>query len=196
MTIKNTYFLPRIDDLFDQPKGVVVFSKIDLRSRYHQVHIKEEDIFKTTFRTRYEHYEFFILPFGSINPLATFMCFMNSVLHPYLDKFVIVFIDYILVYSKNDEEHAEHLAAMLRLLREHQLYAKLSKCSLFQTKVHYLGHVVSKEGITIDPEKIRAIREWKAPKNVDEVRLFMGLVGYYKGFIGKLSRITYPITSL
>eukprot|EP00253_Pinus_taeda_P017661 PITA_17661 len=134
--INNRYPLPRIDDLFDQLKGAIAFSKIELRSGYHQVHI--------------------------------------NVLCPYLDNFVIVFINDILIYSKIEEEHADHLAAVLRLIREHQLYVKLSKCNFFQTKVHYLGHVVSKEGIAVDPEKIRAIMEWATPKNVDEARSFMG----------------------
>jgi len=124
------------------------------------------------------------------------MCLMNSVLCLYLNKSVIVFIDDTLVYSKNEEEHVEHLAAMLSLSREHKLYAKLNKCSFFQTEVHYLGHVVSKEGISVDPEKIRAITGWVAPKNVDEVRSFMGLAGYYRRFIRNFSQITYPITSL
>ena len=115
------------------------------------------------------------------------MCLMNSMLHPYLDKFVIVFIDDILVYSKNEETHVEHLAIVLRLLRENQLYAKLNKCSFFQTKVHYLGHVVSKEGVAVDPKKIRVIMEWVAPKSVDEVRYFMGLEGYYRRFIKNFS---------
>eukprot|EP00253_Pinus_taeda_P019380 PITA_19380 len=120
----------------------------------------------------------------------------DSVLRPYLDKFVIVSRDDILIYSKNEEEHVEPLASMFKLLREHQLYAKLSKSNLFQTKVHYLGHVVSKEGIVVDPEKIRAIMERETPKNVDEVRSFMGLAGYYTRLIGNFSRIAYPVTSL
>jgi len=119
---------------------------------------------------------------------------MNSVLRPYLDKFVIVFIDDILVYSKNEEDHVEHLAAMLRLLRENQLYAKLSKCSFLHTEVHYLGHVVSKEGIAVYPKKIRAIMEWVAPKSVDEVIFFMGMAGYYRRFIRNFSHISYPVT--
>eukprot|EP00253_Pinus_taeda_P009519 PITA_09519 len=118
----------------------------------------------------------------------------NSVLHPYFDKFVIVFIDDILVYSQNEEEHVKNLAVVLRLLTEHQLYAKLSKCSFCHTEVHYLGHVVSKEGNAVASEKIRAIMEWVAPKNVDEVRYFIGLVDYYRKFIKKFSYITYPIT--
>ena len=114
-----------------------------------------------SFQTRYGHCEFFVVPFAFTNALTTFMCLMNSVLHPYMEKFVIVFIDDILIYSENEEEHAEHMALMVRFLREHQLYAKLRKCNLFHIKVHYLGHVVSKEGIIVDPEKIRAIMEGK-----------------------------------
>ena len=135
VTIKNMYPLSRIDDLFDRLNRAVVFYNIDLRLGYHQVRIKEEDIFKTMFRTRYGHYEYVIVTFGLTNALVTFMCLMNSVLCPYLDKFVIVFIDDILVYSKNEEEHAKHLVEALRLIREPQLYAKLSKCSFFQIEV-------------------------------------------------------------
>ena len=131
MTIRNRYPLLKIDDLFDQLKGATVFSKIDLRSGYHRVRIKDEDIYKIAFRTRYGHYEFVVVPFGLTNAPTTFMCLMNNVLHPYLDKFVIMFIDDILVYSKNEEEHVEHLVAVWRLLRENQLYAKLNKCSFF-----------------------------------------------------------------
>ena len=191
VTIKNKYLFPRIDDLFDQLKGVVVFSKIDLRFRYHQVCIKEDDIYKTAFWTRYGHYEFIVVPFGLANALATFMCLMNILLCLYLDKFVILFIDDIFLYYKNEEEHVDHLAKLLRLLREHQLYAKLSKCNLFHTEVHYLGHVVSKEDIAIDPAKIRAIIKWVAPRNVDEMRYFMGLVSYYRMFIRNFSQISY-----
>jgi len=158
--------------------------------------MKEDEIFKTVFKTRYDHYEFVFVPFGLTNSPATFMCFINSVLHLYLDKCVVVFIDDILIYYNNEEEHAEHLAAFLKLLRKHQLYAKLNKCILFQTKVHYLGHVFSKEGIAVDPKKIRAIMDFVSPKSVDEVRYFMGLARYYHRFIRKFSHITYPITSL
>eukprot|EP00253_Pinus_taeda_P035497 PITA_35497 len=145
-----------------------MFSKIDLRFGYHHACIIEEDIYKTILRTRYGHYEFFVLPFGLTNAPTTFMYLMDSVLCPYLDEIFIVFIDDILVYSKNEEDHVEHLEAVLRLLREIQLYANLKKRSFFQTEVHYLGHVVSKEGIVVDPEKIRVIMEWVAPRNVDE----------------------------
>ena len=130
MTIKNRYLLPRIDDLFDQLRGATVFSKIDLRSGYHRVRIKDEDIFKTTFRTRYGHYEFVVVPFRLTNALAIFMCLMNNVMHKYIDKFVVVFIDDILIYSKSEEEHKEHLKIVLQELREHQLYAKFYVTSL------------------------------------------------------------------
>jgi len=172
MTIKNIYPLPRIDNLFDQVRGVATFSKIDLRSGYHQVRIKEEDIIKTTFRTRYGHYEFVVIPFGLTNAPASFMCLMNNILSKYLDKFVIVFIDNILIYSKNEQDHKEHLRIVLQMLREHQLYAKFSKCEFFQSKIHYLGHVISKEGISVDRDKIQAIMGWPIPKDVSDIRSF------------------------
>ena len=191
---KNMYPLPRIDDLFDQLKGATMFSNIDFRSRYHQVHIKEEDIYNNVLRTRYGNYEVFVVPFSLNDSPATFMCLMNSMMPPYLDKFFIVFIDDILIYYKNKEEHVEHLEIVLRLQRQNQLYAYLRKHSFFQTQVHYLGHVVSKEGIVVDPKNIREIMEWKALKNVDEVRSFMVLASYYRRFIENFSWIAYLIT--
>jgi hypothetical protein len=196
VTIKNKYPLPRIDDLFDQLGGASVFSKIDLRSGYHQVRIKGEDIHKTTFWTQYGHYEFVVVPFGLTNGPATFMCLMNNVLSKFLDKFVLVFIDDILIYSKNREEHEEHLRLVLQVLREHQLYAKFSKCDFFQKQIHYLGHVMSKEGVAVDPDKIRYIMEWPTPKDVSDIRSFMGLAGYYRIFIKDFSKIGCPITAL
>eukprot|EP00253_Pinus_taeda_P020635 PITA_20635 len=192
---QNKYPLPRIDELFDQVKGAKVFSKIDLRSGYHQIRIKEEDISKTAFRTRYGHYEFVVLPFGLTNAPATFMCLMNRVFHRFLDKFVLIFIDDILIYSRSHEEHKEHLRMVLQTLREHQLYAKFSKCDFFE-EIQYLGHVITKEGIAVDPEKIKTIMEWPMPKDVADIRSFMGLAGYYRRFVEGFSRIAYPITSL
>ena len=156
--------MPRIDDLFDQLRGATVFSKIDLRSGYHQVRIKDEDIFKIAFRTRYCHYEFVVIPFGLTNAPAFFMCLMNNVMHKYLDKFVVVFIDDILIYSKTEEEHKEHLKIVLQELRDHQLFVKFSKCDFFKDKIKYSGHVVTKEGISVNLEKIRAIKDWLVPK--------------------------------
>jgi hypothetical protein len=194
--VKNKYPMSRIDDLFDQLKDEKIFSKIDLRSGYHQVRIKDEDISNTAFRKRYGHYEFTVVPFGLSHAPFVFMCLMNGVFRDYLDKFVIIFLDDILVYSKSEEEHEQHPRMVLQVLRENQLYAKLSKCSFYQEKIHYLGHIISKDGIVVDPEKIKAIRGWSVPKNVTEVRSFMGLAGYYKGFIAGFSRIAHPITSL
>jgi hypothetical protein len=195
-TIKNQYPLSRIDDLFDQMKGATVFSKIDLRSGYHQLQIKEDDIPKTTFKMRFGHYEFTVLPFGLTNAPGVFMSLMNGVFREYLDKFIQVFIDDILIYSQTTEEHDEHLRLVLQCLREHKLYGKLSKCSFYQSKIHYLGHVISDEGIIVDPAKVEAIMEWPAPTNVPEVHSFMGLAGYYRRFVEGFSKIANPITEL
>ncbi|KAL5546420.1 hypothetical protein UlMin_006107 [Ulmus minor] len=179
VTIKNKYPLPRIDDLFDQLKGAVVFSKIDLRSGYHQLRIKESDIPKSTFHTRYGHYEFLVMPFGLTNAPAAFMDLMNRVFKAYLDKFVIVFIDDILVYSRSQEKHANHLRMVLQTLVEHRLYAKFSKCEFWLQSVQFLGHVISKDGLSVDPAKIEAVSKWAAPTSVTEIRSFLGLAGYY-----------------
>jgi hypothetical protein len=165
-TIKNQYSLSRIDDLFDQMKGATVFSKIDLRSGYHQLRIKEDDIPKTTFKMRFRHYEFTILPFGLTNAPGVFMSLMNGVFREYLDKFIQVLIDDILIYSWMIEEHDEHLRLVLQCLREHNLFGKLSKCSFYQSQIHYLGHVISGEGIVVDPTKVKAIMKWPVPTNV------------------------------
>ncbi|KAG8483540.1 hypothetical protein CXB51_023539 [Gossypium anomalum] len=159
LTIKNKYPLPRIDDLFDQLRGASVFSKIDLRSGYYQLRVKEEDIQKTAFRTRYGHYEFLVMPFGLTNAPAAFMDMMNRVFQPYLDQFIVVFIDDILVYSETKEKYDEYLRIVLQVLREKQLYAKFSKYEFWLSEVTFLGHVVPAEGIKVDPLKIEAILE-------------------------------------
>jgi hypothetical protein len=156
-----------------------MFSKIDLRLGYHQLQIKEDDVPKTAFKMRFGHYEFIVLLFGLTNPPGVFMSLMNGVFREYLDKFVQVFIDDILIYSQTTEEHDEHLCLVLQCLREHKLYRKLSKFSFYQSTIHYLGHVISSEGIAVDPAKVEAIMEWPALTNVTEVHRFMGLSGYY-----------------
>jgi Retroviral aspartyl protease/RNase H-like domain found in reverse transcriptase/Reverse transcriptase (RNA-dependent DNA polymerase)/Integrase zinc binding domain/Retrotransposon gag protein/Zinc knuckle len=196
VTIKNKYPLPRIDDLFDQLQGAQYFSKIDLKSGYHQLKIKEEDIPKSAFRTRYGHYEFLVMPFGLTNAPAAFMDMMNRVFKEYLDKFVVVFIDDILVYSKSREEHEQHLRLILQKLREHKLYAKWKKCEFWTEKVVFLGHVISKEGVAVDPAKIEAIMNWERPKTVTEIRSFLGLAGYYRRFVEGFSRLAEPMTRL
>ncbi|GJR58759.1 putative nucleotidyltransferase, ribonuclease H [Tanacetum coccineum] len=162
MTIKNRYPLSRIDDLFDQLQGSSVYSKIDLRSRYHQLRIKEEDILITAFRTWYGHFEFQVMPFGLTNAPAVFMDLINRVCKPYLDKFVIVFIDDILVYSKDEEEHGKHLKIILELLKKERLYAKFSKCDFWLDSIQFLGHVIDRSGVHVDHAKIKAIRSWAA----------------------------------
>ena len=151
LTIKNRYPLPRIDDLFDQLKDVVYFSKIDLRTGYHQLKIKPEDVPKTNFRTRYGHYEFLVMSFGLTNAPTTFMDLMNRVFKKYLDKCIIVFIDDILIYSRTKEEHEEHLRIVLEILRKEKLYAKFSKCEFWIREVLFLGHVISREGMMVEP---------------------------------------------
>jgi hypothetical protein len=163
---------------------------------YHQLRIKEDDIPKTAFKTRFGHYEFTVLPFGLTNAPGVFMSLMNGVFREYLDKFIQVFIDDILIYSRTTEEHDEHLRLVLQCLREHKLYGKLSKCSFYQSRIHYLGHVISGEGIAVDPAKVEAIMEWPAPTNVIEVCSFMGLAGYYRRFVEGFSKIANPITEL
>jgi hypothetical protein len=180
VTIKNKYPLPRIDILFDQLTRARVFSKIDLRSGYHQIRIRSEDIPKTTFTTRYGLFEFLVMSFGLTNAPAHFTYLMNSVFMPELDKFVVVFIDDILIYSKNEEEHAQHLWIVLTRLREHQLYAKFSKCAFWLEEIQFLGHVLSARGIAVDPSKVKDILEWKPPTTVHQVRSFLGLTRYYR----------------
>ncbi|GJW06953.1 putative reverse transcriptase domain-containing protein [Tanacetum coccineum] len=169
---------------------------IDLRSGYHQLRVHEEDISKIAFRTRYGHYEFQVMPFGLTNASAVFMDLMNRVCKPYLDRFVIVFIDDILIYSKSRKEHEGHLKLILNLLKKEELYAKFSKCEFWLSKVQFLGHVIDSEGIHVDPAKIEAIKDWASPKTPTEIRQFLGLAGYYRRFIEGFSKIARPMTKL
>ncbi|GJW03457.1 putative nucleotidyltransferase, ribonuclease H [Tanacetum coccineum] len=196
LTMKNRYPLPRIDDLFDQLQGSSIYLKIDLRSGYHQLRVREEDIPKPTFRTRYRHYEFQVMPFGLTNAPAVFMDLMNRACKPYLDKFVIVFIDDILIYSRNEKEYEEHLKTILELLKKEELYAKFSKCEFWINTVKFLGHVIDSSGIHVDPTKIEAVKNWASPTTPSEIRQFLGLAGYYRRFIEGFSKIAKPMTEL
>ncbi|WVZ52807.1 LOW QUALITY PROTEIN: hypothetical protein U9M48_003829 [Paspalum notatum var. saurae] len=196
VTIKNKYPLPHIDILFDQLAGAKVFSKIDLRSRYYQIKIREEDIPKTAFSTRYGLYEYLVMSFGLTNAPAFFMYMMNSVFMNELDKFVVVFIDDILIYSKSEKEHEEHLKIVLTRLREHKLYAKFSKCAFWLKEVSFLGHILSEKGVAVDPSKVKDVLNWKQPETVTEIRSFLGLAGYYRRFIKDFSKTAKPMTSL
>lgn len=196
VTIKNKYPLPRIDALFDQLRGAKVFSKIDLQSGYHQLRIKEEDIEKTAFNTRYGHYEYVVMSFGLTNAPAVFMEAMNRMLHEYLDVFVVVFIDDILVYSKSEEEHKVHLSLVLDALRKNKFYAKLKKCAFWLSEVSFLGHVINQHGIKVDTKNVASVVEWQRPTNVTEVRSFLGLAGYYRCFVQGFSIVAKPMTNL
>ncbi|GJR62439.1 putative reverse transcriptase domain-containing protein [Tanacetum coccineum] len=196
LTVKNRYPLPKMNDLLDQLQGSNIYSKIDLRSGHHKLKVREADISKTAFRTRYGHYEFQVMPFGLINAPAVFMDLMNRVCKPYLDKFMIVFIDDILIYSKNKQEHEEHLKQILELLKKEELYAKFSKCEFWIPKVQFLGHVIDSEGIHVDPAKIESIKDWTSPKSPTEIRQFLGLAGYYRRFIEGFLKIAKPMTKL
>ncbi|GJT13186.1 putative reverse transcriptase domain-containing protein [Tanacetum coccineum] len=177
-------------------QGSSVYSKIDLRYGYYQLRIRKEEIPITAFRTRYGHYEFQVMPFGLTNAPTVFMDLMNRMCKPYLDKFIIVFIDDILIYSKNKEEHGEHLKTILNLLRSEKLYAKFSKCDFWLDSVQFLGHVIDSSGVHVDPAKIEAIKNWAAPTTPTEVRQFLGLAGYYRRFIKEFSLISKPLTKL
>jgi hypothetical protein len=196
VTVKNKYPLPRIDDLFDQLWGACVFSKINLRSGYHQLRVRECDIPKTVFVLRYGLYEFTVMSFGLTNAPAYFMYMMNKVFMEYLDKFIVVFIDDILVYSRNEEEHEGHLRLVLQKLWDHKLHAKLSKCEFWLKQFAFLGHVVSKGGISMDPRKVQDVLSWKAPTSVNDIQSFLGLAGYYQRFIKGFSKISKPMTEL
>jgi hypothetical protein len=196
VTIKNMYPLARIDDLFYQLCGACVSFKIDLQSGYHQLKIRECDIPKTAFISRYGLYEYTMMSFGLTNAPAYFMYLMNKVFMEYLVKFVMVFIDDILIYSRSEEEHEEHLRLVLQKLREHRLYAKLSKCELWLNQVAFLGHVISKGGISVDLSKVQDVLSWNAPTSVSDIQSFLGLAGYYRRFIEGFSKISKPMTEL
>jgi hypothetical protein len=196
VTVKNKYPLPRIKDLFDQVRGARVFSKIDLRSGYHQMKIRPSNIPKTTFSIRYGLYEFTVMSSGLTNAPAYFMNLMNKVFMEYLDRFVVVFIDDILIYSKRESDHEELLRLVLQKLRDNQLYAKYSKCEFWIGEVPFLGHIISNEGISVDPAKVKKIVVWSIPTTVTEIRSFLGLARYYRRFIEGFSKIAKPMTSL
>jgi hypothetical protein len=183
VTIKNKYPLPRIDVLFEQLRGEKIFSKIVLNSGYHQLRIKEEDIEKTAFRTRYGHYEYIVMSFGLTNAPAAFMEAMNRMLHEYLNDFIVVFLDDILIYSKSEEEHDGYLSLVLEGLQKNQFCAKMKKCAFWLSEVSFLGHVINQHGISVDPKNIAIVVKWQRPSNVTEFHSFLGLAGYYRRFV-------------
>ena len=196
LTIKNRYPLPKIDDLFDQLAGSHVFSSLGLAQGYHQIQILEEDVPKTAFRVPFGHYQFKVLSFGLTNAPATFQGVMNRIFQQHLGKFVLVYLDDILVFSKTQEEHLEHLRKVFEILRENKLFAKLTKCRFAKSELEYLGHAVGKDGIKVDPRKIETVTTWARPNDVSQLRSFLGLSNYFRRFFQGYSTLVAPLTHL
>src|SRR4030095_1065017 len=192
-TIQNRYALPRIDELFDRLHGAKVFSKLDLTSGYYQIAVELKDRYKTAFRTQYGHYEFNVMPFGLTNAPTTFQTLINDIFRDLLDICVIVYLADILIYFKNKDEHEHHLRQVLQRLKDHQLYAKLSKCTFFANSIEYLGHIVDGEGLRPNPQLIQALMDFPRPTNLKELQSFLGLATYYRKFIANFSRIALPL---
>ncbi|KAL0415859.1 UNVERIFIED_CONTAM: Retrovirus-related Pol polyprotein from transposon [Sesamum latifolium] len=196
ITVKNKYPIPLVADYFDRLSRAKYFTKIDLRSGYWQVRIKEGDEAKMIVVTRYGAFEFLVMPFGLTNAPATFSTLMNQVLHGFLDEFVVVYLDDIVIYSGTLAEHVEHLRQVLTRLREHELYGNVSKCSFAQETISFLGHIVERGHIRMDSKKVQAIEEWRPPSDVHDLRSFLGLANYYRRFVKGYSEIARPMTDL
>jgi hypothetical protein len=195
-TVKNRYPLPRVDDLLDKLQGSSFFSSIDLQQGYNQIRIADSDIPKTAFRTPFGHFEYTVLSFGLVNAPATFQAVMDRIFRPFIGRFVVCYLDDVLIYSKTKAEHLTHLRLVLDTLRREQLYAKRSKCHWAQPQVEYLGHVVSVDGVRMDPRKTAAVRDWPVPTSVQDLRKFLGLTNYFRKFIARYSSLAAPLTDL
>jgi hypothetical protein len=196
ITVKNKFPMPLIDENLDELTGATYFTKLDFTSGFHQVRMNPLDEYKTAFKSHQGHYQFKVMPFGLINAPATFQYTTNSVLEPYLRKFVIVFMDDILIYSRSIIEHAHHLRLVLQMLRRHQFYIKKSKCAVAQGELEYLGHIISAEGVKTNPEKIQVMIDWPRPTSITEFRGFLGLTSYYRKFVRHYWILARPLTNL
>jgi hypothetical protein len=196
LTIKDKFPFPIIDDLLDELSGAQYFTKLDLRSGYHQIRMKEEYIPKTAFHTHESHYEFLVIPFGFCNAPSTFQSLMNHVFHPFLHHFFLVFFDDILIYSKTWPSHLSHVNQILHLLSKHQLFLKQYKYVFGASKLEYMGHIVGKDGVQVDPKQIESMQDWLLPKTLKSLRVFLGLTSYYRKFVWNYGKISALLTSL